>query len=139
MYCTKWSTVFPTLLYFAKIRGNWFQEKYFGEMSLPWFADTNTCTYVRSMRGYHVITYLILQFSRKRSQFAKFAKYRGVEKNHLYDNLVTGQIDDSYYIIIGFYISVLACCCCLFQMCFKDIIVSWDIHVQLMNQYKSQN
>ncbi len=27
--------LFSTLLYFAKIQGNWFQEMYFGKMSLP--------------------------------------------------------------------------------------------------------
>ena len=73
---------------------------------------------------------------------------RGVEKNHLYGNLVTGQIDDSYYIIhihvhVGFYISVLACCCCLFQMCFKNMrqphrrhysFMGHHVHVQLMHK-----
>ncbi len=40
----------------------------------------------------------MLQFSRKQSQFAKFAKYRGVEKNHLYSNSLFLLIELKYYV-----------------------------------------
>ena len=75
--------------YFQRYYISWKSKKIDFKKSIlaKWACHATTCTYVWSMWGYHVSKENIFDvaiFTKAISQSVKFAKYRGVEKNHLY-------------------------------------------------------